>query len=517
MSGKAASARAGSPPLANRYALRSLRERAVVGRPADGHRPEGHDVHDRRRARCRARPGRASSPLAEVSANRSPTPSRCSRAQPSSTIAPSRPRPVGHAVVAARPVEGVHAADGGRLDGVDRLLVAEGEPAVLADAGDADARAGHGGLDGRVGRRPAVGAGDDVRGGHAVLERAARRVLQARGDDRDERDQGDADGQRGRGGQRAARLAHRVAAGEPAGRAAHGLPGAAEQRGERRAPRGRGAAGGPLAAIGAAQRRHRRDARGPPGRDRGPRPASRPCPRRATRRSCARRTPCPRRAGRSPWRRTRRPGPWPARARRTGPTSDAPAPISSASDSTEPSTWRRSAPTIRSSPSSRVRWATVIESVLKIVKAPTRMATPPNTSRTTRMIPMNCFRPSRVKRSWAAADDHRGLRHGGGDRRADVRGRHAVAPADEDAVDPVAALEQLLRRAQVEHRGGGRAQRLDRAEAGDADHLVAGRVPARGDPRRRADARSAPARPWRRRGRPRPARSPSGRRRGGTA
>ena len=82
---------------------------------------------------------------------------------------------------------------------------------------------------------------------------------------------------------------------------------------------------------------------------------------------------------------------------------DAPSPRASASIITEPSTWRRAAPTMRSIANSRVRWATVIESVLKIVNAPTRTATPPNTSRTVLMMPMNCFSPSSVKRSWAAA------------------------------------------------------------------------------------------------------------------
>ena len=85
------------------------------------------------------------------------------------------------------------------------------------------------------------------------------------------------------------------------------------------------------------------------------------------------------------------------------PMIDAPSPRASASISTEPSTWRRAAPTMRSIANSRVRWATVIESVLKIVNAPTRTATPPNTSRTVRMMPMNVFRPSSVKRSCAAA------------------------------------------------------------------------------------------------------------------
>ena len=86
------------------------------------------------------------------------------------------------------------------------------------------------------------------------------------------------------------------------------------------------------------------------------------------------------------------------------PTIDAPMPRASASSSTEPSTCRRAAPTMRSIANSRVRWATVIESVLKIVNAPTKIATPPKISSTVLMIPMNFLRPSSVKRSCAWAD-----------------------------------------------------------------------------------------------------------------
>ena len=46
--------------------------------------------------------------------------------------------------------------------------------------------------------------------------------------------------------------------------------------------------------------------------------------------------------------------------------------------------WRRDAPSVRSSPNSRVRWATVIENVLKIWNAPTNSDTPANTSRAIR-------------------------------------------------------------------------------------------------------------------------------------
>ena len=87
----------------------------------------------------------------------------------------------------------------------------------------------------------------------------------------------------------------------------------------------------------------------------------------------------------------------------TRPTADASTPSASASASTDPSTWRRSAPAIRRRPSSRVRCATVIESVLKIVNAPTSTATPPNTSSAMRMIEMNCSSPSSVNRSCSAA------------------------------------------------------------------------------------------------------------------
>ena len=43
-------------------------------------------------------------------------------------------------------------------------------------------------------------------------------------------------------------------------------------------------------------------------------------------------------------------------------------------------TWRRDAPSVRSSANSRMRWATVIEKVLKMMKAPTNSAMPANAS-----------------------------------------------------------------------------------------------------------------------------------------
>ena len=120
-------------------------------------------------------------------------------------------------------------------------------------------------LDRRLGRRPAVRAGDHVARADALLQRAAGRVLQARGDDRDERDQRDADRQRRRGRHRAAGLAHRVAPREPARRAADGLRRAPEQRRHARAPRATAAARRPAPGVGRPQRRDRRHAGRAPG------------------------------------------------------------------------------------------------------------------------------------------------------------------------------------------------------------------------------------------------------------
>ena len=103
-------------------------------------------------------------------------------------------------------------------------------------------------------------------------------------------------------------------------------------------------------------------------------------------------------------------------------------------------TCRRLAPTIRSSPSSRVRWAMAIESALKIVNAPTSSATPAKASRIVRRMSTNDFRPSRSNRSSAAAERDHGA------------GRPLIEVArDEEAVIRVRLAEQVLRRREVEH------------------------------------------------------------------
>ena len=60
----------------------------------------------------------------------------------------------------------------------------------------------------------------------------------------------------------------------------------------------------------------------------------------------------------------------------TMPRIEARMPSDRASTKTVASTWREEAPSVRSIPNSRVRWATVIENVLKIRKAPTKTEMP---------------------------------------------------------------------------------------------------------------------------------------------
>ncbi len=61
---------------------------------------------------------------------------------------------------------------------------------------------------------------------------------------------------------------------------------------------------------------------------------------------------------------------------RNRPTTEAMKPMTNASSRTDRSTCRREAPSVRSVANSRVRWATVIERVLKITNDPTKSAIP---------------------------------------------------------------------------------------------------------------------------------------------
>ena len=98
------------------------------------------------------------------------------------------------------------------------------------------------------------------------------------------------------------------------------------------------------------------------------------------------------------------------------------------------------------------------------------------------MIPMNCLQA--VERE--AVMGGRGLHLGavaelGGERRADVRARGAGLAGHQDRVVAALLVEQLLRGLEVEHRGGHGAERLDVAEARDADDTERAGLVARVD------------------------------------
>ena len=154
------------------------------------------------------------------------------------------------------------------------------------------------------------------------------------------------------------------------------------------------------------------------------------------------------------------------------PTTEPTMPMVSASSITEVSTWRRVAPSVRSSASSRARWATVIENVLKIRKAPTSTAMNANASRPVvrNERPWRMSSPS-LSASCAAV---RTCAVGG---RIEATWRLSASSetpglaGHEREVDLVRLLEQLLRGLEVEDHDGGAAEARRGAEAGEADEL----------------------------------------------
>ena len=119
----------------------------------------------------------------------------------------------------------------------------------------------------------------------------------------------------------------------------------------RRDPRGRAGPAGSAASHGHQRRRRRR-----------------------TRRRCAARRPAAARTGRDRTARTAPAAPSPAARRAPRPIVEPSSPSTSASSCTDRITWRREAPSARSSASSRLRWATRIENVLTIRNVPTTSA-----------------------------------------------------------------------------------------------------------------------------------------------
>ena len=136
-----------------------------------------------------------------------------------------------------------------------------------------------------------------------------------------------------------------------------------------------------------ADRRDRRHAGGPPrGQDAGEH-RDRRCRASSETDDRARRDrPCRPWAGRRPARRSGRSCPWRSRCPATSPSSEASRPMTRPSSTTERLTCLREAPSVRSVANSRVRCATVIDSVLKITNAPTSSAMPPKPSRTRRIV-----------------------------------------------------------------------------------------------------------------------------------
>ena len=164
------------------------------------------------------------------------------------------------------------------------------------------------------------------------------------------------------------------------------------------------------------------------------------------------------------------------------PTTEPITPIVSASSSTELSTWRRVAPSVRSSASSRERCATVIENVLKIRNAPTSTAMNANASRPV----VRNARPSRMSSpSLSASCAAVRTCAVGGSSDAIWRWRlalaDAVAAGDEREVDLALLVEQLLGGREVEDDEGGPAEPGRLADGGEADELEGALRRGRGD------------------------------------
>ncbi len=147
-------------------------------------------------------------------------------------------------------------------------------------------------------------------------------------------------------------------------------------------------------------------------------------------------------------------------------------PIVSASTITDQRIWRREAPIVRMVANSRVRCATVIESVLKMTKAPTKSAMPAKASRKYWMKFVNSLISSLS--SCASTSAERTCASAGEDRLNLVdqllRSRSLDA-GDGDGVDLAFPVEQLLRGGEVEDGEGRRPEGVDVAELGDPGDL----------------------------------------------
>ena len=192
---------------------------------------------------------------------------------------------------------------------------------------------------------------------------------------------------------------------------------------------------------GRAQRREQRREHGQAGAEHEP--DDRPSASRSRCRSPAGRSRAPRRAPRSPGAK-----PIPA----STPSTEASRPITNASATTVARIWRRLAPSVRSIANSRVRWATVIEKVLKIRNAATNSETPAKISSAVFRKPMNSPTSSRWDSTFSAPGlrldrvGQRGREVGG-----QLLGRRPLGGGDRDLVELALLAGDPLRLGQGEH------------------------------------------------------------------
>ena len=144
------------------------------------------------------------------------------------------------------------------------------------------------------------------------------------------------------------------------------------------------------------------------------------------------------------------------------PNADASNPVTNASTTTEVMTCRRLAPIARSSASSRVRCATMIENVLKMMNAPTNSAMNAKTSSAVRKNPERLLQLLRLLvGDVGRLDGLDPLREHGLDARSQIRHRRAGVGDDVDLVELPLLVEHLLRGRHVE-RGERRAREVVR-------------------------------------------------------
>ena len=132
---------------------------------------------------------------------------------------------------------------------------------------------------------------------------------------------------------------------------------------------------------------------------------------------------------------------------------------------TDARTWRRLAPSVRSVASSRVRCAIVIENVLKMTKAPTKSAMPPNASSSFWTI-ATCLSLPLASAFTLAAPVATSPPAGtsGWSVRTSCSGETPSFARHPDLVEPAGLPEERLRGRDVEDR---ERQLADRVEAGE--------------------------------------------------